>query len=82
MKRNSVKNPDDDDDRIYLTRPVTGLRLAQILGVKPHEMLVELFKQTKVFGGHPKEVVSDPVAKQIARKHHRVLVIRDEHPKT
>ena len=45
MNRISVENPDDDDDRIYLARPVTTLRFSQLLGIKPHEMLVELMKR-------------------------------------
>src|ERR1017187_1630803 len=43
--RVSVENPDDDDDRVYLTRPVTTLRLSPLLGIKPHVMLAELMKR-------------------------------------
>src|ERR1017187_7744076 len=50
MNRVSVENPDDDDDRVYLTRPVTTLRLSPLLGIKPHVILVELMKR-KVFAG-------------------------------
>jgi len=80
MNRISVKNPDDDDDRIYLTRPVTVLRLAEILGLKPHVMLAELMVQN-VFAVLS-DIVLDPIAKQIAQKHHRILIIRDEEPET
>ena len=44
MNRISAKDPkdDDDDDRIYLARPVTPRRLAELLGVKPYVLLAEL----------------------------------------
>ena len=75
MDRVSVENPDDDDDRIYLTRPVTPLRLSALLGIKPHIMLVELMKR-KVFS-NLHDIVSDLDAKEIARKYHRILVIQE-----
>ena len=75
MNRVSVENPDDDDDRIFLTRPVIVLSLAQILGIKPHIMLAELMKR-KVFAGH-RDIVSDSVAKEIARSYHRILIIQE-----
>ena len=78
MNRVSVENPDDDDDRIFLTRPVIVLSLAQILGIKPHIMLAELMKR-KVFAGL-RDIVSDSIAKEISRSHHRILIIRDEEP--
>ena len=75
MNRVSVENPDDHDDRIYLTRPVTTLRLSPLLGIKPHVMLAELMKR-KVFAGL-RDIVSDSIAKEIARSHHRILVIQE-----
>jgi hypothetical protein len=78
MNRISVENPDDDDDRIYLTRPVTVRRLSQILGVKPHVMLAELM-MLNVFCTL-RDIVEDSIAKQVAKKYHRILIIRDEDP--
>ena len=78
MNRVSVENPDEDNPRIYLTRPVTPIRLSPLLGIKPHVILVELMKR-KVFAGL-RDIVSDSIAKEIARSHHRILIIRDEEP--
>jgi len=79
--RVSVENPDDDDDRIYLTRPVTPLRLSQLLGIKPPEVITDLLRRDLVlipYGLH--DTVPDELAQDIARKYHRVLVIRDWEP--
>jgi hypothetical protein len=54
------------------------LSLAEILGIKPHIMLAELMKR-KVFS-NPHDIVSDSDAKEIARKFHRILIIRDKDP--
>src|ERR1039457_615628 len=78
MNRVSVENPDDHDDRIYLTRPVTPLRLSPLLGIKPHVMLAELMKRNVFL--QLREIVSDSDAKEIARTYHRVLIIRDKDP--
>ena len=78
INRVSVENPDDDDDRVYLTRPVTPLRLSPLLGIKPHVMLAELMKRNVFL--QLREIVSDSDAKEIARKYHRILIIRDEEP--
>ena len=75
INRVSVENPDDDDDRIYLTRPVTPLRLSPLLGIKPHVMLAELMKRNVFL--QLREIVSDSDAKEIARSHHRILVIQE-----
>jgi hypothetical protein len=78
MNRISVENPDDDDDRIYLTRPVTTLRLTQLLGLKPYEMLVELMKRNMF--ANLQTIVPDAVAKEVARDYHRNLIIQEEVP--
>jgi len=75
--RVSVENPDDDDDRIYLTRPVTIRDLCLPLGVKPHEMLADLMMRNMFM--NPSEPLPDDLAKKLARRHHRVLVIREPH---
>jgi hypothetical protein len=78
MNRVSVENPDNDDDRIYLTRPVTPDRLRLLLGIKLHEMLAKLMARN-VFALRD-EVIPDSAAKDVAQKHHRILIIRDEEP--
>jgi len=75
MNSVSVENPDNDDDRIYLTRPVTTLRLSPLLGIKPHVVLAELMKR-HVFA-QLRDTVSDLDAKEIARSHHRILKIQE-----
>ncbi|HTS18113.1 MAG TPA: hypothetical protein VMP11_11110 [Verrucomicrobiae bacterium] len=78
MNRVSVENPDDDDDRIYLTRPVTPDRLGVLLGIKLHIVLADLMWRNQFLLRD--EVVPDSVAKDIAKKYHRILIIRDEEP--
>jgi hypothetical protein len=78
MNRVSVENPDNDDDRVYLTRPVTVVGVSRLLGIKPHEMLAELMMRNTFV--NLRDTVSDELAKEIARKYHRILVIRDEEP--
>src|ERR1017187_920017 len=78
MNRVSVENPDEDNPRIYLTRPVTPIRLSPLLGIKPHVMLAELMKRHVFI--QLRDALSDSDAKEIARSHHRILVIQDEEP--
>jgi hypothetical protein len=73
MNSVSVENP--DDNRVYLTRPVTPLRLSPLLGIKPHVMLAELMKRNVFL--QLRDALSDSDAKEIARSHHRILVIQE-----
>ncbi len=75
METVSVNNPDDDNDLIYLTRPVTPLRLSPLLGIKPHVVLAELMKRNVFL--QLRDTVSDFDAKKIARSHHRILIIQE-----
>ena len=75
MNRVPVQNPDNDDDRIYLRRPVTAQGLAPLLGMKSHHVLAELMGHNMFY--NLKETLPDPVAQNLAGEHHRILVIND-----
>lgn len=75
MNRVSIENPDGDDNLIYLTRPVTPLRLSPLLGIKPHVVLAELMKRNVFL--QLRDTVSDFDAKKIARNYHRILIIQE-----